>query len=97
MEYWAMRSPILQFLMLGLLLQATAGAMGFLHDEGMVEAMRYAARYSGRVSFLAYLMSMLVFHAGSPDRWTGQRWCIPPSCLPGSTSCISGTSPPTSR
>ena len=74
MEYIRpMRSPVLQFLMLGLLLQATAGAMGFLHDEGMVEAMRYAARYSGRISFLAYLLSMLVFTrclAGRVDRDT---------------------------
>lgn len=68
-----MRSPLLPVLMLGLLLQATAGAMGFLHDEGMVEAMRYAARYSGRISFFAYLMSMLVFTcwlAGRVDRTT---------------------------
>lgn len=68
-----MRSPLLPVLMLGLLLQATAGVMGFLHDEGMVEAMRYAARYSGRISFLAYLMSILVFTrwlAGRVDRTT---------------------------
>ena len=66
-----MRSPLFSVLMLGLLLQATAGAMGFLHDEGMVEAMRYAARYSGRISFLAYLVSMLVFTrwlSGGVDR-----------------------------
>lgn len=66
-----MRSPLFSVLMLGLLLQATAGAMGFLHDEGMVEAMRYGARYSGRISFLAYLVSMLVFTrwlSGGVDR-----------------------------
>ena len=63
-----MRSSFFRFFMLGLLLQATAGALGYLHDEGMVEAMRYAARYSGRVSFLAYLMSMLAFTG-----WLGGR------------------------
>ena len=63
-----MRFPLLPVLMLGLLLLATAGAMGFLYDEGMVEAMRYAARYSGRISFLAFLMSMLVF-----TRWLAGR------------------------
>ncbi len=68
-----MRPSLLSFAILGLLLQATAGAMGFLHDEGMVEAMRYAARYSGRISFLAYLLSMLIFTrwlAGRVDRTT---------------------------
>ena len=68
-----MRSSLFPVLVLGLLLQATVGAMGFLHDEGMVEAMRYAARYSGRISFLAYLTSMTVFTgwlAGRVDRTT---------------------------
>ena len=43
--------------MLGLLQAGGAGAQ----RRGHGEAMRYAARHSGRISFLAYLLSMLVF------------------------------------
>ena len=94
MEYIRpMRLPVLQFLMLGLLLQGTAGAMGFLHEEGMVEAMRYAARYSGRISFLAYLLSMLVFTrciAGRVDRDTAVHTALLFACQLATVVALGG-------
>lgn len=56
-----MRSSFSSVIWIGLLLQATAGALGWLQEGDMAAAMRMAARFSGRVSFLAYLTSMAVF------------------------------------
>jgi len=56
-----MRSSLLRMLFIGLLLQATAGALGWLDQGSMTDAMRMAARYSGRISFLAYLTAMWAF------------------------------------
>ncbi len=45
-------------LLVGFLIQASLGWMGFLCGDPFNEGVRLAARYSGRFSFLAYLVSV---------------------------------------
>jgi len=56
-----LRTSCSRVIWIGLLLQATAGAVGWLQEGDMTVAMRMAARFSGRISFLAYLNTMVVF------------------------------------
>ena len=59
------------WLSLGLVIQASMWVWGDLHQEGPEQAIRYAARYSGRFSFLAFLTSvtLLTLWAGDPKKW----------------------------
>ena len=59
------------WLILGLLVQASMWMWGQMHQEGPLEAIRYAARYSGRFSFLSFLASVLFLTqwGGDPQKW----------------------------
>jgi hypothetical protein len=61
----------LPWLAVGLLIQGSMWVWGEMQGQGHLEAIRYAARYSGRFSFLAFLFSVfcLIQWGGDLQKW----------------------------